>query len=152
MYRFILLIALLFFFSCDKKSAKEELKTDSLTVIQKDSSLQAGETLEETPENAPEWYTDIPKRDGYLYITASARSKRASIAQDKAEHIAHVLMAEKIEKLKSASSAANGGTNSEDEITFNKNLQHSIIIKSKRVKEGGYWRAFVLLKMKTTMD
>jgi len=151
MYRFILLAFLFLLFSCEKKNTKKNTAPDSLTVIQKDSTLQTEKEVQEVPQNAPEWYTDIPEKEGYLYVTANARSKRADIAEDKAEHLARVLMARKIENLERESQKTNSGAQAEKKTDIEtQNLSYSIVVKKKRIKEGGYWRAFVLLEMKTT--
>jgi hypothetical protein len=151
MYRFILLAFLFLLFSCEKKNTKENTAPDSLSVIQKDSTVQTEKEVQEVPQNAPEWYTDIPEKEGYLYVTANARSKRADIAEDKAEHLARVLMARKIENLERESQKTNSGAQAEKETDVEtQNLSYSIVVKKKRIKEGDYWRAFVLLEMKTT--
>ena len=152
MYRYILIVMALLFliFSCEKKNTQENISQDTLKVIQEDSTVHAEKTEKEILKNAPEWYADIPEREGYLYVTANARSKRADIAEDKAEHLARVLMAGKIENLEKESQETNGGAQAEQETdTETQNLSYSIIVKKKRIKEGDYWRAFVLLEMKT---
>lgn len=151
MYRYFLLGFILLVFSCEKKEVKPHESADSLNTVTKDSTLQRQKAAEEIPQNAPQWYMDIPEREGYIYTVANARSKRADIAEDKAEHMARVLMAEKVAELKKEAQNS-GGAQSEKAQEETQSLNRSIIIKKKRIKEGNYWHAFVLLEMKSTSD
>jgi hypothetical protein len=140
MFRFVLFITVLTaVFSCDTKVEKELKTGDSSKSIVGDSIHTFSVMSKEIPKNVPEWYDDFPEADGYLYISANARSKSASMAEDKAIHLARVAMAQMTVE---DSIGGNG------EQIIQQNLQHSIVVKKSRIKVNNYWRVFVLLRMK----
>jgi len=148
--RIILLLIILALVACENKNEVKIEADDSSAVLQQDS-IQTVIDKKPALANAPDWYNDLPEREEYIYVSASARSRNASIAEEKADHIARVLMAEKIKILEKdiSSSNSHGGALSEDTPNSQPQALHnSIIRKRKRVKEGKYWRVFVLLEMK----
>ncbi len=146
-YRIVLLWLLFFLVFCDNKNEKRTAERDSLIRLQQDSIGHTIIELKSIPENAPEWYDNLPERVDYLYVSATARSKRASIAEEKAEHTARAILADKIKNI--SSSSAHGGTLSDNSTDKpSQVLYKSIIKKRKRIKEGEYWRVFVLIEMK----
>ena len=148
--RILLLLVILILVACENKNEVIIEADDTLAVLQQDS-IQTVNDKKPALANAPDWYNDLPERKDYIYVSASARSRKATIAEEKADHIARVLMAEKVKELKKniSSSNSHGGTLSEDTPnTQPQALHNSIIRKRERVKEGKYWRVFVLLEMK----
>ncbi|GEM_PF-4446137 len=148
MNRAISLMIFVLLFACEQKDNKKPESLDTLSTSVEDSAVQIEKNAEAIPENAPEWYENVPQREGYIYVVANARSKRADIAEDKAEHLAHIIMAQKIRNLKN-NLQKNGGMQAQNESdNQTQDMMYSIFIKKERIKEGKYWHAFVLLEMK----
>lgn len=108
------------------------------------------QTNEVTDESAPEWATELPVQEGYLYSVGVGQSQRSNIAEDKALMRARTLMAEKVHQSGvKVSGAQTGGTQAvEGNVEFEVILTNSFVKKTERVRDGKVWKVYVLLEMK----
>ncbi len=134
----LFLILLLAISACEKKSEeKVNYGRDSLKAAIEDSNRVISQNGSEIPKNAPDWYRHFPEAEGYLYVAANAHSKNAAVAEEKAIHLARVLMAQMCDSNDQGKSD-----------TLQQNLRQSIVLKKTRIKSNNQWQAFVLLRMK----
>ena len=95
---------------------------------------------------APAWFTDPPSNDRFLYTVATAKSRRLDIASGKALTLSQIAMAKKLEN-RSGSTEAPKGADEEDNPLLRTELRNSVVKKQTRIREGKFWRVFILLEM-----
>jgi len=112
-------------FSCAKKEKQQTISdADSLLNVKQDNLL---------PADAPAWYVQKPQTSGYFYGKGMARSKRVTVARDKAMLQAQAELAKEIKN---------------DSLSIDiSELKNSIIKQQKQIQEGKHWRVYVLLEM-----
>lgn len=95
---------------------------------------------------APAWFTEPPSHDGFLYTVATAKSRQLDIASGKALTLAQIAMAKKLESI-SGTAEAPKGADGEDTPLLRTELRNSVVKKQTRIREGKFWRVFILLEM-----
>lgn len=146
-----ILFLFLIFASCEKNNKNDRSNTDTTNVsdsTKSDSSLSI-----ENQEHAPSWFKSLPKKEGYIYATGTAASRRANIASDKALLYAQIRLAEKLKKLRLDSGIREGekaiGADSDpgsDNLSIT--MQDVMTKNKKQVKSGDLWYSYVLLELK----
>ena len=142
-------LLLVIFIACDKTDRSDTGKIDSTTVS--DSTAMDSTLSVEFAENAPAWFVSIPQIEGYIYATGTAKSRRASIASDKATLKAQVSMAEKLKKqgvINGTSEIALGADPDADNENLSIMMQDVMVKNKKQVKLGDIWYSYVLLELK----
>lgn len=119
-----IILALFVLISCDSQKK---------TTVVPDSS-----TVSLLPADAPEWYRQLPQSPEYIYGKGMSRSKRMTIAREKAMLLAQTDLAQKINK--------DSLTGKEIELT------RGIVKEQHSVQEGGRWRVYVLMEMPKNQD
>ncbi|MEJ2542548.1 MAG: two-component regulator propeller domain-containing protein, partial [Calditrichaceae bacterium] len=121
---FIILI-LIILFSCEKSDRKDLSNIDTTVVS---DSINSDNVLSiEIREKAPAWFKSLPVKEGYIYAVGTAKSRRASIASDKALLNAQVSLAEELKQLEQGSGMEE--TQGADVKNKRKLLQRSLVLK-----------------------
>lgn len=147
---FIILSAILLF-TCEKTEQSYRITPDTSGIVDSlkiDSSFSVEEL-----EQAPSWFKSLPEKEGYIYATGTAKSRRANIASNKALLNAQVSLAEKLKEMGLGSNIIHGEQSiGADSDLSNDNLSitmQDVMIKNKKqIKSGNLWYSFVLLELK----
>lgn len=147
---FICLIVLLIF-ACEKTEQSDRNIPDTTGVM--DSLITDSSFWAEEWEQAPSWFKSLPEKEGYIYATGTAKSRRANIASDKALLNAQVNIAEKLKEMGFGSNTMHGEQSiGADSDPSNNNLSitmQGVMIKNKKqIKSGNLWYSYVLLELK----
>ncbi len=138
------------FYSCKQDKDQTNEQADSLsTVVDTTDSIKVKDQAGKM-DTAPEWYANLPVKEGYLYAAGSARSRKLTIARDKAQMRAQTQLAKKYQALigENEESQNTGGAQSAEDEDINIMLKKTIVKKQQQTPEGNYWRFYVLLEMK----
>lgn len=146
-----IILSTIFLFSCQKTERSNRIIPDTSGVM---DSLKIDSTFSiEELEQAPSWFKSLPEKEGYIYATGTAKSRRANIASNKALLNAQVSLAEKLKELGINSNTIHGEQSiGADSDPSNDNLSttmQDVMIKNKKqIKYGNLWYSFVLLELK----
>jgi hypothetical protein len=144
---FIILI-LIILFSCEKSDRKDLSNIDTTVVS---DSINSDNVLSiEIREKAPAWFKSLPVKEGYIYAVGTAKSRRASIASDKALLNAQVSLAEELKQLEQGSGMeeTQGADSDPDNENLSIKMQDVLTKNKKQIKSGNLWYCFVLLELK----
>ena len=145
----IVLIPVLILFilaACDQKEhpQKEARQVDSLV-----AGADSMQTIRD--ENAPEWFGQLPVKEGFLYAAAEGRSMRANLAQSKALLKARAQLAEELKKrsVREAHETTPAGADSESVAPAGQvvSLGKTVVKQKKQIKVGRKWHVYILMEM-----
>lgn len=149
--KFCVVLFLCFLFvSCTKKEKNDVSKSDSMMVV--DSTMAEHDLEMVILEQAPGWYKSMPEKEGYIYTVGTAKSRRGSIATNKAVMKARIKMADKLKEMEydinsDLDKIPQGADMNPSDDNLSMALQNVIIKEKKQIKTGDYWHTFVLLEM-----
>ncbi|MBD3224017.1 MAG: hypothetical protein GF313_04770 [Caldithrix sp.] len=129
--------------ACSSTDDQEnQMPADSSLTHQKDSMRTNIE--QEVP--VPNWFENVPQKDGFIYAVGTARSIRGEIAQRKATMQARIQLAEKYSALQNPAHTESGGASANE---LNVQLPIHEVKEIEKYKSDKFWQVYVLLEMQT---